>query len=596
MTTGYLTPIDYAVIGVYLAGLISLGVWLAKRQTSREDYFVAGRRLGWFILAISVWVSLCSANTMLGAPGYAYAHDLQLVPEWWFLGFPTTIIVVFLVLPVFHGLRLTTVYGYLERRYGLPVRIVGAVLFILLRGGWMATVMYAPSVALSAVVNVPVWAAILVLGLLATVYTTLGGILADIYSDVAQFFIFAGGLALIWFYVLRDVGGWQELWSIGVQTGHTYPLTSGREFWSWMTTPKLDPKVQIMFVWVLLGQTLNRLNDIGIDQMTLQRYFSARSLKHSLRALWISTVMDIPMLALLYLSGLGIFVYFHVHGAQFPFRPENADQMLPYFVSAGLPVGISGLFIAALLAATMSSVDSGINCLSATVITDFYRRLRGPEGNEQSRPIFDKLVAGGLAVLIVALGLAAVAGVLRLLQIPLSLSTASSVVTALVVLGGFVVALAIYTKLTSSRVQRFFARIAPESADEAHYLRASRYVSLTWGLVATVTALFLGQLGQIYIICIKVMGFWTGPLLGIFLLALFTRRATAKGVIIGAVAGAICTTIWARYGFTAYMYHFVGLLPTLLVGYLVSIATGPPKPEQIEGLTVFTRRPRPVSK
>ncbi len=155
MRTGLLTGTDYAVIIVYLMGMMGLGAWLSRRQKTSEDYFVAGRRMGWFVLSISCWVSLTSAGSMLGNPGFAYAHDLQLVPITWMILIPVVLIVIYGIVPVLHSLSLTTAYTYLERRYGLSVRMLGSVLFILLRGGWMTMVIYAPALALSAVVEIP---------------------------------------------------------------------------------------------------------------------------------------------------------------------------------------------------------------------------------------------------------------------------------------------------------------------------------------------------------------------------------------------------------------------------------------------------------
>ena len=555
--------------------------------------------MGWFTLAVSIWVSLTSANSMLGCPGYAYEHDLQFVPVVWLLIIPIAIVVIYTILPVFHALSLTTAYTYLERRFGLNVRMIGSTLFILLRGGWLATVIYAPSVALSAVIDIPgiaehqeTWAIILTLGVIATIYTTMGGIEADIWSDVIQFFIFTSGIVFVWFYVIRDVGSWHEVWNIAKQTGHAYPMSSGKEFWDWIRNPNLKFSVELTFLWILMRQILGQLNDSGIDQLTLQRYFSARSIKESIRAVWIARISDIPLVTLLYITGTGIFAYFHLYGDNFANLPQNPDQMMPYFVVAVLPVGISGLFIAALFAATMSSVDSGMNSLSATCITDFYRRLRGTESTESSRRSFDKFVATLGAVVItgilVAIGLSTLPGTWIAAQSSIGLLIVALTAACLAVIVGLV----IYALVTRPLLRRALARTQPEIADEAHYLRASRYTTVFWGLIATLVALFVGQLGQIYKIVVMLMGFWTGPLLGMFLLGIFTRRANATGVIAGAITGAICAGIWALVlQYTPWLYAFAGLVPTVTVGYLVSVATTPPAPEKIEGMTFYTRFP-----
>ncbi len=470
MEKGLLRPADWVAIGIYLIGMMVLGWWISRRQKTSEDYFVAGRRMGWFTLALSIWVSLTSANSMLGCPGYAYENDLQFVPVMWLLIIPIAIVIIYTILPVFHSLSLTTAYTYLEWRFGLSVRLIGSTLFILLRGGWLATVIYAPSVALSAVIDIPglaehqeTWAIILTLGVVATVYTTMGGIEADIWSDVIQFFIFTGGIVLVWFYVLRDVGGWHQVWDIAKQTGHTYPMSSGKEFWDWVLHPELKFSVELTFLWILIGNTFSQLNDAGTDQLTLQRYFSARSIKESIRAIWIARIADIPLMALLWLTGTGIFVYFQIHGDRFANLPQDPDQMMPYFVVAVLPVGISGLFIAALFSATMSSVDSGMNSLSATCITDFYRRLRGTESTESSRQSFDRFVAVLGAVAITGILLAVGLSILPLTWIAAQSSIGLLIVALTAACLAVIVGLVIYALVTRPLLSRVLARTQPRS-------------------------------------------------------------------------------------------------------------------------------------
>jgi len=253
---------------------------------------------------------------------------------------------------------------------------------------------------------------------------------------------------------------------------------------------------------------LSRINDAGADQVALQRYFSASSLAESRRAIWLSAICDVPLMPIMYLTGAGVLVYYAIHHhADLPVEP---GQAMPYFVAHQLNQvvpGLAGLFIAALFAATMSSVDSGINSISATITTDWYRRL--------------------------------------------------------------------------------FVR----DREEKHYLRVARAATLVLGFVATCAALFLGRIGELWQIAVALMGFWTGPLLGIFLLGYFTRRANTLGVLIGALVGLICTCWFQQAGGNEFLYALVGLVPTLIVGILVSglHRKETTKTESLSGLTIWTR-------
>jgi len=209
----YLTWIDYAIICVYLLGTVAIGTWFHRRQKSTEDYFVASRRMHWIPLALSIWSGLTSANSMIGGPGYTYAHDLQQI---WivFEAMVVYVIVIYLILPILFPLKLTTAYTYLEMRFNLATRLLGSALFILLRFSWLASVMYAPSKAMAAIVRLPLseqwmqaWAGmgldgstaawVLIIGLTTTLYATLGGMEGVIWTDFVQALVMMAGLVTI---------------------------------------------------------------------------------------------------------------------------------------------------------------------------------------------------------------------------------------------------------------------------------------------------------------------------------------------------------------------------------------------------------------
>lgn len=624
---------DYIVIVVYLVIVVAIGSFMARGQKNSDDYFVASRRMHWFPLALSIWASLTSANSMLGGPSYGYSQDLQYIP----IALTSIVAAVFaiqLILPILYPLTLTTSYTYLEHRFGLVVRCVGSALFILLRGGWLASVIYAPSLALSAVIPIPAidealrplsislgisgstifW--IVVVGTGATIYTTLGGLKAVIWTDVVQFFVFVIGLGAIWFLLLKDLGGTDMMKHLGkiprshaasqseAKWGETVELDGSKSIsfddtslvYQWrqrktavsesptvtltnsdqpqssfvapnrpedgepveltftlnVTTEGSPPlqsapatvKITIMddpdpkhpalppeyhqrphntwfdfstkfifstgltFWLLLIGNTLSRLNDAGTDQVALQRYFSAPTMKSSKRAIWVNAICDLPLMSLLYLTGAGVLVYYAVH--HHSGVPISTGQVMPYFVAHKLNLvvpGLAGLFIAALFAATMSSVDSGINSISAALTTDWYRRL------------------------------------------------------------------------------------IAKNREEGHYLGVARMITLVLGVLGTCVAMFLGRIGELWQIAVALMGFWTGPLLGIFLLGFFTKRANSVGTLIGATVGLVCTTCFWQAGGNEFLYSLVGVVPTVVLGYLFSLFVGkPPSAENVHHLTAWTRK------
>ena len=179
-------------IAVYCAAMVGIGLRLAGRQHSAEDFFLAGRRLPWLAVAMSVYASITSAVTFMGVPGIASTGNVSLL----LVGAMSLVVAPALalgILPVYRRLGVTTSYEYAERRFGRAARVSSAGLFLLSRLAWLGLVIYAPSLAMTVATGLPLWASILSIGLLATAYTAMGGLAAVVWTDVVQFVLMVGG-------------------------------------------------------------------------------------------------------------------------------------------------------------------------------------------------------------------------------------------------------------------------------------------------------------------------------------------------------------------------------------------------------------------
>ena len=215
-----LSPTDYTVMLAYIVGVTLLGLHFYRSQNSTEDFFLAGRRMSWFPVALSIIATNFSAISFMGIPGIVYKTNLQIYMAG-LVVLPLSLpLAIFLFVRFFHRLNLYTAYEYLERRFNTGIRTVGSTLFILLRLSWLATVIYVPSLALSAVTNIPLVPCIIGIGLLSTFYTTMGGMKAVIWTDVAQFFVMIGSMAAIIIVLLVAFQ-----WDVG---GYPHPLDSFR--------------------------------------------------------------------------------------------------------------------------------------------------------------------------------------------------------------------------------------------------------------------------------------------------------------------------------------------------------------------------------
>ncbi len=355
--------IDFMALGVYLTALVVMGVYFSRREKTTNDFFLAGGRVPWWAAGLSIFGTQLSAITFMAIPAKVYATDWTYI-----LGnmciFLLAPVVVFLYLPFFRRLNITTAYEYLEKRFSLPVRLFGSLAFILFQLGRMGIVLYLPAVALSAVTGLDVYVCILAMGVLCTIYTVLGGIEAVIWTDVLQVIVLMGGALLSLIIIACNVeGGLSEMLTTAWADAKFHTFT-----WSWDYT--------ITAVWVvLLGNLFITLGPYTTDQVVIQRYLTTRDEKQAAGAIWTNAVLTIPSAILFF--GLGTALYVFYKGNPGLLNPAaEVKQIFPWFIARQLPMGVAGLVIAGLFAAAMSSLDSSMNSMATAIVTDWYRRFR----------------------------------------------------------------------------------------------------------------------------------------------------------------------------------------------------------------------------
>ena len=360
---GSLATLDWVVISVYLLALVAMGLYFAGREHTTDDFFLAGRRIPWWAAGISIFATQLSAITFMAIPAKAYATDWVYFVQ--SMGIVVLApIVAWLFLPFFRRLNLTTAYEYLEKRFGLSVRLLGSAQFILGQLGRVAVVVFLPALALNAVTGIDVSLCILLMGALSIVYTVLGGIEVVIWSDVLQTFVLLCGALVAGGIMLAGIpDGWSGFLT-EAQAGHKLHLANLGFDW---TQP-------VLFV-VVLGAIFNNIMPYTSDQAVIQRYLTTPDERSAKFALWTSGLLAIPASMLFF--GLGTLLWVYYRANPDSLAPlEAVDQILPWFIVNELPVGVSGLIIAAIFAAAMSSIDSSMNSVSTAFTTDFWRRFR----------------------------------------------------------------------------------------------------------------------------------------------------------------------------------------------------------------------------
>lgn len=360
---GRLATADLLAVGVYLVALVAVGAYFARRERATSDYFLAGRRVPWWAAGVSIFGTQLSAITYMAMPALVYRTD-------WSYLFGNMMmlvaapVVVAAYLPIYRRQNLTTAYEYLERRFHLSVRLLGAAAFCLFQLGRMGVILLLPALALATVTGIDVYYCILVMGIVATAYTVLGGIEAVVWTDVLQAGVLLGGAVLSLLVIFGGVeGGLAGTFQMAESRGK---LSLG--FWSW--------DFATAAIWVILfGRLLEMFVPYTADQTVVQRYLTTPDEKQAARGVWTNALLSVPATLIFFSVGTGLWAFYRT-------RPEllnpagRTDDIFAWFIAQQLPVGISGLVIAGLFAAAMSSLDSSMNSVATVLVTDFYRRFR----------------------------------------------------------------------------------------------------------------------------------------------------------------------------------------------------------------------------
>ena len=491
--------LDILVITAYISGILALGIYCGRRQ-SRREFFMASRSMGWIPVGLSVMATLFSSNSFVFYPAAAFGNSLRIGLG--LIGFLLmTPVVVWVFIPVYSRLNVETAYEYLEHRFHVSVRALASGLFILLRIGWMASATFAASVVVAEVAAIPQLYVILGLGVVAIGYTMLGGLRAVMWTDVLQFFIFSATILATFVLVM-----WKSHLTLGGVWDNYFTGRDG-------LVVDFEYSLQLKYgTWaILIGSFLEGLSAFGADQVAVQRYLSARSERTSQWAAWLNLAgMWIVIPGLLFI-GVALFAHFSHHPDELPelvldqpqvtadtssvpafveAHPKAADRVLPGFVRIHFLPGMAGLFLAALGAAIMSSIDSGIHSVTTAFIVDFRDRL--------------------------------------------------------------------YPQWTPQTDQQ-----------DVRWIRLS--VILIGG-ISVGLACFVEPLGDVFDIGKKLTAAFGGPLLAIFVLAFFSRRATSLAVFIGALiaTGLTLALMYLRYDWFSVWHWPIGFGLSLVLGYLLS--------------------------
>ena len=485
---------DWTIIGLYLLMLLGIGWFHSRRQRTVKEYFLAGKHMSWLPIGLSLMAALNSGIDYLTQPSAFLKYGIAVVlgSLSWFVLYPYAF---FVTMPMYRRLDVYSAYEYLEHRFNVAVRCLAAAIFILWRLGWMATALYVPCLAFHTATggHLPLKSTIFVLGVVATVYTMLGGVKAVIWTEVIQFLVMFGGLLLtavvIFMNVPIDLGG-----LLAAALEGSPPPAAGAATAGGPAARIVDLfREPVTWYGVLIATLVGRLTGYTSDQVMVQRFQTSRSIRDVRQGFLITAISDSVWMVTLTLVGVALSLYFR--SAALPeWVARNTDYYFPYFMAKVFPRGTTGPVIAAIMAASLSAIASAINSQSTVIFVDFYNRLvRG-----RRRPAE-----------------------------------------------------------------------TPDPAEQRFQLRLSRVAAVVAGLAGTLLACQLERLGTLFEIGNKVIQTFTGPVLAIFWLGMFTTRATSLSAFAGGLVGTAVGVYVAFFSSLSFLWPAVfAFASAMAVGYV----------------------------
>lgn len=380
--------INYAVIIAYFAVLIWIGYYCSRKQKSSDNYFKGDGNIPWWAVGLSIFGTALSAITFMAIPAKAYATD------WSYMLMNSGIVlvaplIVWLFIPFYRRLNITTAYQYLEERFNLTTRLLCSISFILFQIGRMGVVILLPSIAINVLTGVDLLMCILFIGVISLIYTMIGGIEAVIWTDVFQVIVLLGGALFTIFYILFQTdGGFHEVIRCGVEESKMF-----------MGSAKLD--WQQSTIWtVIVASIFANLTTYATDQTMVQRYLTTKDIKQAQHSVWMNAGMTIPATIIFFFVGTCLYVFYKNRPETLDVISSGGDAIFPWFIVTQLPVGLSGLLIAGILAAAMSTLSGSMNSAATAYCVDFHYRFNfTPTINRLKIARISTLIVGSLGII-----------------------------------------------------------------------------------------------------------------------------------------------------------------------------------------------------
>ncbi len=565
-----MSPLDWAVLGGSLVFIVAYGVWKGRRARDLDGYFLSGRDMRWYTVALSIMATQASAITFLSTPGQAYTDGMRFVQ--FYLGLPVAMVVLSITaVPIYHRLKVFTAYEYLEGRFDLKTRSLAALLFLIQRGLACGLTIYAPAIILATLMGWDLRRTILVIGVAVVIYTASGGTRAVNHTNFHQMLIILLGMAAAFVVIvmsLPDGVGLVDATRVAGKMGRlnaidfSFDWENRYNFWSG-----------------LIGGFFLALSYFGTDQSQVQRYLSGKSVAQSRLALLFNGLVKVPMQFFILFVGAMVFAFYQFTTPPLFFntdevrkieqsryaREYRALEAQHLSASAAKQDAVRAMVgamdaddaaAAARAESALETADGKVRQLRDRAVALFKANDPGAATNDTNY-VFLTFVVDYLPVGLVGLVMAAIFAA--------AMSSTASELNA----------------LSSTTIVDVYRRMVRAEASETHYVVVSKLATLVWGAFAIGFAMYANRLGSL-IEAVNILGsLFYGTILGIFLLAFYVKRVGATAAFAGAIVGE-AAVVWTfqTTGISFLWYNVVGCLVTIGVALMLQpFAEGKPAQE-----------------
>ncbi|HMV86792.1 MAG TPA: sodium:solute symporter [Blastocatellia bacterium] len=551
--------LDWAIVAAYLIYIVYDGLRLTKKSNEIEGYFLASRSLPWWAVGLSVMATQLSAITLVGTTGQAYSDGMRFIQFYFGLPFAMVILCVTAV-PFFYRAKVFTAYEYLERRFDAKTRGLTSFFFLISRGLSCGVIVAAPSVVLSLVLGWNEVTTILVMGLTTTIYTMFGGVQAVTWTDVKQMVVIFAGMGVILFVIISQ-------FPAGVSISEAMQLAGAAGRMKTVDT-KFDLNETYTLWSGLIGGLFLMLSYFGCDQSQVQRFLTAKSVSEGRTSLLMSAFVKIPMQFLILFIGVMVFVFYQFTQPPMIFKADDRAKVEQRAEYQQLNAEYSQAYAARQQAALDFSNQQNTEAAKQnfTAANDRMNGIRKRVG-DLVKSVTGKAFNDVNYVFPTFVTTYAPAGVIGLIIAAIFAAAMSSISAEL-------------ASLSTATVIDFYRRFFKTEAPDSHYLNVSKIATGLWGIFACVVALYAGRLGSLIEVVNKFGSYFYGSLLGVFVLAIGTKRATGNGAFFGLLAGiATVATVGNLTKISFLWYNVVGCVVVVIVGMVLSLII----PQQTSG-------------